>query len=129
MRDGKRLRAVYADAPASEWINGSLSLEMTTDAEVTWQKKAYRGTLTYAATDTALLIVNRIDVEEYLKGVVPLEIGGRLSGDHAAVEAQAVAARSFTYTKMFREHQSRLRPPRDRGRPGLRRNLCRNVLG
>ena len=101
MRDGKRLRAVHADAPASEWINGSLSLELTNGADVSWQQKAYHGTLTYVATDSALLIVNRVDVEEYLKGVVPLEIGGRLSGDHAAVEAQAVAARSFTYTKMI----------------------------
>jgi len=101
MRDGKRLRAVHADAPASEWINGSLSLELTNGADVSWQQKAYHGTLTYVATDSALLIVNRVDVEEYLKGVVPLEIGGRLSGDHAAVEAQAVAARSFTYTKML----------------------------
>ena len=64
MRDGRRLRAVFADAPASEWINGSLSLEMTTDADVTWQQKTYRGTLTYVGNDSALLIVNRIDVEE-----------------------------------------------------------------
>jgi stage II sporulation protein D len=33
--------------------------------------------------------------------VLPLEIGARLTSDHAAVEAQAVAARSFTYTRML----------------------------
>jgi stage II sporulation protein D len=52
-------------------------------------------------TDTALLIINRVDVEEYLRAVVPLEIGARLTSDHAAVEAQAVAARSYTYTRML----------------------------
>jgi stage II sporulation protein D len=78
-----------------------LTLEMADGGDVTWQGKSYRGALTLVAGDTALLIVNRVDVEEYLRGVVPLEIGGRLTSDHAAVEAQAVAARSFTYTKML----------------------------
>jgi stage II sporulation protein D len=52
-----------------------------------------------------LLIVNRVDVEEYLRGVIPLEIGARLTSDHAAVEAQAVAARSYTYTRMLSSGQ------------------------
>jgi len=100
MRDGRRLRVIHADAPTSAWIDGSLSLEMGND-EVTWQEKTYRGTLTFVATDSLLLVVNRVDVEEYLRGVVPLEIGARQTSDHAAVEAQAVAARSFTYTRML----------------------------
>src|SRR5687767_8974979 len=100
MRDGRRLRAIHADAPATAWITGSLSLELES-GEVTWQRKSYRGVLTFVATDSALLVVNRIDVEEYLRGVVPLEIGARQTSDHAAVEAQAVAARSFTYTRML----------------------------
>ena len=100
LRDGKRLRVISADAPASPWITGSLSLEMG-NGEVTWQQKSYRGVLTYVPTDSTLLVVNRVDVEEYLRGVIPLEIGARQTSDHAAVEAQAVAARSFTYTRML----------------------------
>jgi stage II sporulation protein D len=100
-RENRRVRVILADAPASEWIDGSLTLEAADGGEVTWQRKSYRGALTFTATDTALLVVNRVDVEEYLRSVVPLEIGGRLTSDHAAVEAQAVAARSFTYTKML----------------------------
>ena len=101
MRDGRRLRAVFADAPASEWIDGPLTIERTNGSDVSWQQKAYRGALVYVATDSALLVINRVEIEEYLKGVVPLEIGGRLTSDHAAVEAQAVAARSYTYTRMI----------------------------
>lgn len=42
--------------------------------------------------------MNRLGVESYLRGVVPLEIGGVAKpGDEAAVEAQAVAARSYSY--------------------------------
>ena len=100
LRDGRRLRVIHADAPASPWIEGTLSLE-TGSGEVTWQQKSYRGVLTLVATDSALLVVNRVDVEEYLRGVVPLEIGARLTSDHAAAEAQAVAARSYTYTRML----------------------------
>ncbi len=100
LRDGRRLRVIHADAPTSPWIAGSLSLEMP-NGEVTWQQKSYRGALTFVATDSALVVVNRVDVEEYLRGVIPLEIGARQTSDHAAVEAQAVAARSFTYTRML----------------------------
>jgi stage II sporulation protein D len=100
-RDGRRLRAIYADAPASPWVDRTLTFELASGADVTWQQKTYRGVLTFVATDSAILIVNRVDVEEYLRGVLPLEIGARLTSDHAAVEAQAVAARSFTYTRML----------------------------
>ncbi|HEX6943483.1 MAG TPA: hypothetical protein VF128_11190, partial [Gemmatimonadaceae bacterium] len=53
MRDGRRLRVIHADAPATPWITGSLSLELES-GEVTWQQKSYRGVLTFVATDSAL---------------------------------------------------------------------------
>jgi stage II sporulation protein D len=99
-RDGRRVRAVHGDAPASPWVERSLVFEPINGADVTWQQKAYRGALLFVATDTATLVINRVDVEDYLRGVLPLEIGARLTSDHAAVEAQAVAARSFTYSRM-----------------------------
>ncbi|HEX6316143.1 MAG TPA: SpoIID/LytB domain-containing protein [Gemmatimonadaceae bacterium] len=100
IRDGRRLRAIYADAPSSPWVDGALTIETPGD-EVTWQQKTYRGVLVLVPTDSAIRVVNRVDVEEYLRGVVPLEIGARLTSDHAAAEAQAVAARSYTYTRML----------------------------
>ena len=45
-----------------------------------------------------MVVVNRLGAEEYLRGVVPLEIGERTPDERAAVEAQAVAARSYAYT-------------------------------
>lgn len=64
---------------------------------VTWNGKRYRGELLISATDSGLLVVNRVALESYLRGVVPLEIGNRTAAEHAAVEAQAVAARSYSY--------------------------------
>ena len=33
MREGRRLRAIHADAPATAWMTGSLSLELESGAE------------------------------------------------------------------------------------------------
>jgi stage II sporulation protein D len=62
--------------------------------------KRYRGELIITPNDGGLLVVNRLGVESYLRGVVPLEIGDRKPGEEAAVEAQAVAARSYAYIHM-----------------------------
>jgi stage II sporulation protein D len=45
-------------------------------------------------------IVNRVGVEAYLRGVVPRELGVRGPGDRAALEAQAVAARSYVVARL-----------------------------
>jgi len=72
----------------------------TPESFVTYDGKRYRGELVITPSDGGLLVVNRLGVESYLRGVVPLEIGDRKPGEEAAVEAQAVAARSYTYIHM-----------------------------
>jgi stage II sporulation protein D len=64
---------------------------------VQWSGKRYRGDLVITATDSGLLVVNRVPMDDYLRGVVPLEIGNRTSAEVAAVQAQAVAARTYAY--------------------------------
>ena len=65
---------------------------------VVWNGKRYRGELVISATDSGLLVVNRLPMDDYLRGVVPLEIGGnRTAAEFAAVQAQAVAARTYAY--------------------------------
>jgi stage II sporulation protein D len=70
---------------------------------VTWNGKRYRGELVISSTDSGLMVVNRLALESYLRGVVPLEIGNRKPEEHAAVEAQAVAARSYSYIHLMPE--------------------------
>ncbi|MFI5239871.1 MAG: SpoIID/LytB domain-containing protein, partial [Gemmatimonadales bacterium] len=54
-----------------------------------------------AASGGGVAVINRVAVEDYLRGVVPLEIGtDRTRTESAAIEAQAIAARSFAYTRM-----------------------------
>jgi stage II sporulation protein D len=45
-------------------------------------------------------VVDRLPAESYLRGVVPLELEGERALDAAAVEAQAVAARSYVYSRL-----------------------------
>ncbi|MGM0443941.1 MAG: SpoIID/LytB domain-containing protein [Fibrobacterota bacterium] len=54
----------------------------------------------FTAGSSGLRCINRLPVEEYLKGVVPLEIGRRSITELSAMKAQAVAARTYTYRKM-----------------------------
>jgi stage II sporulation protein D len=64
-------------------------------------EKSYRGSIAlYGTSENELLLVNILDVEEYLRGVVPLEIGKRGEEDMEALKAQSVAARTYTYKKI-----------------------------
>jgi stage II sporulation protein D len=69
-------------------------------ALMTVNGRRYRGELVMYPGERGVLTVNRIGVEDYLRGVVPLEIGERTPSERAAVEAQAVAARSYAYTHL-----------------------------
>ena len=56
-------------------------------------EKPYRGQIVVEVTGGALRAVNSVPLEQYLYGVVPLEIG--TAGPADALKAQAVAARSY----------------------------------
>lgn len=62
--------------------------------------KRWRGELLISSTADGLLVVNRVRMDDYLRGVVPLEIGTTATADAAAVEAQAVTARSYAVTHL-----------------------------
>ena len=96
-----RARVVRDDGVAGAWrAEGFVMRVVSAGAFVVWEGKRYRGELSVAPTDSGLRVVNRVPVESYLRGVVPLEIGGRSAEDRAAAEAQAVAARSFAHVRV-----------------------------
>ena len=68
---------------------------------ISFDGRRYRGEIAVVLAGDALSVINRVAVESYLRGVVPLEIGNdRTVLESAAVEAQAIAARSYTYNKI-----------------------------
>jgi stage II sporulation protein D len=66
-----------------------------------FEKSDYRGKLILSLTPKKnIRIINSLPVEDYLRGVVPLEIGRKSIKDMAAMKVQAVAARTYTYSRM-----------------------------
>lgn len=65
-----------------------------------WNGRRYRGTIDAVPAGAQVAVINRVDLEEYLRGVLPGEIGSRDPRDRAALQAQAVAARSYAAARM-----------------------------
>lgn len=57
--------------------------------------KRYRGSLEVRKNDKGLYVINELDIEDYLRGVVSQEIDHRW--DMEALKAQAIVARTYAY--------------------------------
>src|SRR4029078_11603336 len=98
---GRRLVAVPPSGSATSAFGGPFIIRSRTPGSfLSYGGKRYRGELIITPNDDGMLVVNRLGVESYLRGGVPIELGKRQPGEEAAVEAQAVAARSYAYTHM-----------------------------
>jgi len=103
-RSGARVRAVKAGTRTG-WVDGTIYAVMAPDAFGVFAGRQYRGELMLRATAQGLNVINRVRIDDYLAGVVPLEMGGRSTIEMAAVQAQAVSARSYAYTHVGAEDQ------------------------
>lgn len=63
---------------------------------------SYEGKIEIAATDSGLVIVNDVDIEDYLKRVVPSEMPASFSRE--ALKVQAVCARSYAYKQLTNDY-------------------------
>lgn len=82
-------------------VGSSLSIMPRTAASALQvNQRRYRGELAIIASDSGMRVINRVAVEAYLRGVVPRELGVRGAADRAALEAQAVAARSYVVARL-----------------------------
>jgi stage II sporulation protein D len=100
--EGRRVRAVGADGVVMDYVDAPLVVRPAAwGGLLVHAGRRYRGEIVVHATDAGLTVVNRLPVDEYLKGVVPMEIGStRTMEEFAAAEAQAVAARSYAYVRL-----------------------------
>ena len=72
-------------------------IEAPGDEGIPWQGTRYRDRLVVFLNDRGRLnVINELSLEDYLRGVVPKEMGPLLYGELEALKAQAVAARSYT---------------------------------
>ncbi len=92
------------------WLHGSVRGKQAgivlqpvdPDYRLTHDDKDYRGDFLIIPSPktNGLTLVNQVDMESYLKGVVPWEIGRHGQEELAALAAQAVAARTYTVSHL-----------------------------
>ena len=100
-REGSGAIGVFREGePEPIWSGGvgdTLELVPKQEGYSGWNGNWYRGTFrVHASTPEGLTLVNEVGLEDYLRSVLPNEIGTPPETDFAAVKAQAVAARSYT---------------------------------
>ena len=96
-KSGRRVRALRPDGTATPWMDGPLIAKPLGAGLLSVGGKPYRGDIAFYGGDSGVVVVNVLRIDDYLLGVVPLEIGSRAEGDSAAAQAQAVTARSYAY--------------------------------
>ena len=64
--------------------------------------RSYRGLFQLKNTDRGLALINILNLEDYLKGVVPLEMSPNTFNALEALKAQAVAARTYALKNLGR---------------------------
>lgn len=67
---------------------------------VKFNQRHYRGILRLLPRGETVRVINIVYMEDYLRGVVPPEIGARTEYELEAVKAQAVAARTYAMAHM-----------------------------
>ena len=70
-------------------------LEAAGEYPLAVESRRYRGRLRARTSDGKVLVINELNLERYLLGVVPLEMGPAVFPELDALKAQAVAARTY----------------------------------
>jgi len=73
-----------------------------------FENKGYRGIMRVVTAESSskLYLFNIVDLEDYLKGVLPAEIGNRNKKEFQSAKAQAVAARTYAVWKLLADGSS-----------------------
>jgi stage II sporulation protein D len=101
--EGEQLRARSSAGREIGPAASPLRITPRDNGNVTISGKEYRGTVLLRVTEQRRLsAINVVDIEEYLRGVVPFEIGKLAPELIEAVKAQAVAARTYAIGNMNR---------------------------
>ena len=95
--DGRRVRAVRPDGVPTVWIDGAIRARAVGDGLLSVGGKPYRGDMLFTGGDSGIVTINELPIDDYVRGVVPLEIGDLSPAEAAAAEAQAIAARSYAF--------------------------------
>ncbi len=77
------------------------------DVFLSYKGKSYRGAIKFFSDGSKLVIVNELPLEDYLKGVLPLEMPiGKGNENNEALKAMAVTARTYSFSKMNKNNKT-----------------------
>jgi stage II sporulation protein D len=99
-RDGRAIRAIRADGAPTTWADGPVYAHPLGSGLLEIAGKPYRGDLALYGSDSGVMVVNVVRIDDYLLGFLPLVFATRSESDSAAVVAQAVTARSYAYVHL-----------------------------
>ncbi len=77
-----------------------ISIRTVSDASVYINGKPYRGDMVFRPVDGGLITINVLKIDDYIKGVLPAEIGYLGPNQYEAYRAQAIASRSYALSKL-----------------------------
>lgn len=98
---GEGLRLVEAERGVWDLPARRIALRLRGDGHWTVGDDRFTGEMQVLRTPRGgVTLVEAVDLEHYLKGVVPWEIGRPRTDAFAAVEAQAIAARTYAYAHL-----------------------------
>ncbi len=84
-------------------ISSGPLLVFATNSVLAWNERIYRGGFLIINKNGKLSLINRLTLEDYLRGVVPKEIPA--GWPMAALKAQAIAARTYTLANLERHRE------------------------
>ena len=93
----QRVHQIVDDEGQRYTLTGDSILVIPASAEtVAIEKKPYRGGARLFINNRGLLnVINELNMEDYLRGVVPAEMGPKIFDELEGLKAQAVAARTY----------------------------------
>lgn len=78
----------------------------TKENSVEYKNKNYRGELNFIVGNNNILIINNLNLDDYLKGVLPVEMGILTnSDDYESLKAFAICARNFALMQIGRKNR------------------------
>ncbi len=100
----RKLSAKNSRVQSAAGLSDSVWIFPAENSRISVEGKEYRGKILVVNASGKLNAINVLPVEDYLKGVVPHEIGKLDSSMFEALKVQAVAARTYAY----RHYDSRI---------------------
>ena len=103
--DGDGLRILDSNTGEVLYETSDDTLAIQPNSDLTWFKQnVYRGAFEYRNIGGDLTVINYVNIEDYVKGVVPYEMTP--SWNIEALKAQAVCARSYVWGSMDKHEKA-----------------------